>query len=311
MRPILHHYPNSPFAEKIRTLLGFKRIDWTSVLIPAVMPKPDVIALTGGYRKTPILQLGADIYCDTSLIAALLEDMAPEPSVHPAESKGLAPLIAQWADATLFWTAIPYTMQPAGIAHIFADLPREAQQAFGVERAAFRGNAHRMRIPESTQALLLYLDEFETLFGDQRQWLLGDLASIADFSVYHCLWYVSRGGPVAGVLDSYPLVSGWLRRMKSIGHGSFDRLASQDAIALAAQSKALPTEPDLFMDTHGLAFGTQVSITPTDYGLDPVVGAFVISRKNEIGVRRTDERAGTVVVHFPRLGFEVRRVETA
>ena len=33
----------------------------SSVHIPSVLPKPDVVALTGGYRRTPFLQLGADI----------------------------------------------------------------------------------------------------------------------------------------------------------------------------------------------------------------------------------------------------------
>jgi hypothetical protein len=64
---ILHHYPTSPFAEKARLLLGFKGLSWRSVHISPVMPKPDLTALTGGYRKTPVLQIGADIYCDTSL----------------------------------------------------------------------------------------------------------------------------------------------------------------------------------------------------------------------------------------------------
>ena len=66
---ILHHYTTSPFSEKIRLILGFKQLAWKSVLIPSIMPKPDVVALTGGYRKTPFLQVGADIYCDTALIA--------------------------------------------------------------------------------------------------------------------------------------------------------------------------------------------------------------------------------------------------
>ena len=66
---ILHHYPTSPFAEKVRLVLGYKNLAWKSVVIPQIMPKPDLQALTGGYRKTPVLQIGADIYCDTALIA--------------------------------------------------------------------------------------------------------------------------------------------------------------------------------------------------------------------------------------------------
>ena len=69
---ILHHYPASPFAEKIRLILGAKGLSWRSVTIPWIMPKPDLMPLTGGYRRTPVLQIGADVYCDTALIAPLL-----------------------------------------------------------------------------------------------------------------------------------------------------------------------------------------------------------------------------------------------
>ena len=58
---ILHHYPNSPFAEKVRVTLGIKQLAWKSVIIPNMMPKPDLMPLTGGYRKTPVLQVGADV----------------------------------------------------------------------------------------------------------------------------------------------------------------------------------------------------------------------------------------------------------
>jgi glutathione S-transferase len=67
--PILHHFDWSPYAEKVRVLLGIKRLAWRSVQIPMVMPKPELTALTGWYRKTPVLQVGADVYCDTSCIA--------------------------------------------------------------------------------------------------------------------------------------------------------------------------------------------------------------------------------------------------
>ena len=43
---ILHHYPTSPFAEKVRLVCGYKKLDWQSVTIPMVMPKPDLMPLT-------------------------------------------------------------------------------------------------------------------------------------------------------------------------------------------------------------------------------------------------------------------------
>ena len=55
---ILHHYATSPFSEKLRLIMGYKKLAWKSVIIPQILPKPDLVALTGGYRKTPVLQIG-------------------------------------------------------------------------------------------------------------------------------------------------------------------------------------------------------------------------------------------------------------
>ncbi len=85
---ILHHYPNSPFSEKVRLILGYKKLPWKSVIIPAIMPKPDVQALTGGYRRTPFMQVGADIYCDSALICDVLEHLQPAPPIYPEPGNG-------------------------------------------------------------------------------------------------------------------------------------------------------------------------------------------------------------------------------
>ena len=93
---ILHHYWESPYAEKIRRILGFKGLTWRSVIIPMIMPKPDLTALTGGYRKTPVFQLGADIYCDTDLIARTIDRLHPEPSLFPDGGAELSYMLGPW-----------------------------------------------------------------------------------------------------------------------------------------------------------------------------------------------------------------------
>ena len=127
--PILHHYPSSPFSEKIRLALGFKQLAWKSVIVPSIAPKPDVVALTGGYRRTPFLQIGADIYCDTALICDVLEHLQPELVLYPLALKGVSRVFAQWSDTTLFWAAMAYNLQPRGAAELFANLPPAAAQA--------------------------------------------------------------------------------------------------------------------------------------------------------------------------------------
>ena len=154
---ILHHYPMSPFAQKIRLALGYKRLAWRSVLIPAVMPKPDVVALTGGYRRTPVLQVGADIYCDTALVCDVLEHVQPEPMLYPPALRGVARVFAQWADTTLFWAAMAYSLQPRGAAHVFAKAPPEEAKAFGDDRKAMSSNMVRLRPGDATSAYRSYL----------------------------------------------------------------------------------------------------------------------------------------------------------
>src|SRR5256885_8895938 len=123
---ILHHYASSPFSEKIRLVMGYKKLVWYSVIVPAILPKPDVVALTGGYRRTPFLQVGADVWCDTALMCRVIDRFAPKPPLYPDAAGGVQEAIAPWADTALFWTAVPYTLQPAGAQHLLARLPPQA-----------------------------------------------------------------------------------------------------------------------------------------------------------------------------------------
>ena len=88
--PILHHYDFSPFAEKVRLALGLKGIHWRSVIAPSFMPKPDLVALTGGYRHIPVLQVGADVFCDTRTILRELDRRVPSPPLIRAETAGVS-----------------------------------------------------------------------------------------------------------------------------------------------------------------------------------------------------------------------------
>src|SRR5229473_3302254 len=99
---ILHHYDASPFSEKIRKIFGLKRLKWRAVEQPSIMPKPDLVPLTGGYRRIPVLQIGADVYCDTQLIVRVLERLHPAPTLYPGGSEGTCHAWNLWADRLLF-----------------------------------------------------------------------------------------------------------------------------------------------------------------------------------------------------------------
>ncbi|WKB53278.1 glutathione S-transferase family protein [Eleftheria terrae] len=311
---ILHHYASSPFSEKIRLILAHKRLAWQSVVVPAVMPKPDVMALTGGYRRTPFLQVGADIYCDTTLIVDVLEARQPTPSLFPTDAsgrptEGAARLQADWADRQLFWTAIAYAFQPAGIAALFDGAPPAVVQAFTEDRGKMRSNAPRLPVAVAAAQLRSALGWLEQQLQAQ-DFLLGAAPTLADFSTYHPLWFVLRLKPIAGVFDDTPRVRRWLDRMAALGLDAEAPLhrSAAEAIEIAATSEPLPVQQPQVVGLRGMALGQRVTVTPTDYALDPVEGELLQADAQRFSVRRTDPRAGTVHVHFPRIGFEAKAV---
>jgi glutathione S-transferase len=302
---ILHHYPESPFAEKIRLILGLKRLAYRSALIPMMLPKPDVIALTGGYRRTPILQIGSDVYCDTALIAEVLERIQPEPTLYPATHAATATVLAAWADQHWFAAGVGFAMQPEGFASMFQRYSPEHRAAFVEDRKAFRKGAPRMALPVATALLAQHLAQLERQLSDGRAFMLGSAATIADFSFFHPLWFIERATAVAGFLASYPLVGQWMRRVADIGHGAPAPLTSTEAVEIARAGTPTPLRTEPVQAPGRCPAGSRVTVAPTDYGIDPVVGTLVAEYGNEWVLERTDVRAGTVHVHFPRTGYQI------
>ncbi|WP_309682424.1 glutathione S-transferase family protein [Polaromonas sp.] len=311
---ILHHYPSSPFSEKVRLILGYKHLSWRSVVIPMVSPKPDLVALTGGYRKTPVLQIGADIYCDTALICDVLEHLQPMPTLYPEPSKGMARTLAHWADNTLFWTSMAYNMQPKGLAQIFGNAPPEVAKAFIDDRKAMAVGLARLRPADAAAAYKSYLRRMSDMLDD-LPFLLGEMPSICDFAMYHPLWFTRiRASVLADILNATPAVLDWMDRMAAIGHGSMEKFSAADAIAVAAASMPAPlhdTHDNVFQDEHGIALGSRVQVSSESFGPEPTEGELMAATRMHYTLRRTDERAGTVHVHLPRIGYTLKAVKTA
>jgi glutathione S-transferase len=302
---ILHHFDHSPFSEKVRLVLGWKQLSWRSVKVPVMLPKPDVVALTGGYRRTPLLQIGADVYCDTALMCRVIDEAAPEPPLYPPAATGMQHVLAQWADGALFWAAVLYTMQPAGIGHVFGEASAEGLKALAADRAAMTAGMRRATAVDATAQLGSYLSWLESLLRDGQAFLLGGKPCIADFSVAHSLWFIRLAPPMAGMLAPFERLAGWYERMMAFGHGHPEQLSSADAIGVAARAgthAATRVEPGL-----GFEAGAQVTVAATDYGVDPVPGTLVGLSSNEVVIERRDERAGTVHVHFPRIGYQIKK----
>lgn len=301
---ILHHYPASLYSEKIRLILGLKGLSWKSVVIPMVAPKPDLMPLTGGYRRTPVLQIGNDVYCDTVLIADTLERIAPQPSLYPKGLRAITQIVAQWADSYLFWAAMGYFYKGEGVNQALSGMPKDQAQAYVKDRADLLATQQINSYAENHATLLVYLQRLQQMLEGGQPFLLGETASLADISAYHPLWILRKLPATSAILDTAPLVAGWMDRVKAIGHGKRSDLSALEALAISKNHPAADV-PAGACDIPGIALGDRIKVMPSDYGLDPVQGELVLVGENHMAVRRNDERAGTVLVHFPRTGYQV------
>jgi len=291
---ILHHYPTSPFSEKVRVAFGIKGASWKSVVIPTMMPKPDLMPLTGGYRKTPVMQVGADIYCDSQIILRELERRHPSP---PLGTGGLGEGIAFWADRPLFWSAV---------AVAFGVLGENIPDAFLADRAAFSGRSFdRSKMKPHAAVMeaqvLAHLGWVEQELGDGRDFLLGGSVSLADVAVYHSVWFL-RDRAKSPVLAGLARLNAWADRMKAFGNGNRSDLDSKAALEIARAAKPA-AHGGVAANALGLKAGDAVSIAADDTGRDPVSGTLVALDVQSVTLRREDPQVGEVHVHFPRAGF--------
>jgi len=298
---ILHHYPRSPFSEKVRIAFGMKKLAWKSVVIPTFMPKPDLMPLTGGYRKTPVLQVAADIYCDTQLIMLELEKRAPQPPLLPAERAGEARALAMWVDRNIFWPAVGVVMGAIG-----DQLP----EAFRKDRSAFSGRpfdvaALKAAAPFAAEQTYAQLVLAEEMLADGRPYLTGANPTLADCALYNPVWFIKErlgDGKAVPPLDRLPRLFAWSERIKLSGNGTPTDMTAAEALDVARA--ATPDDAHVVKDDpSGLAAGQTISVTPDDTGKVPVVGVLAGLASDRISLRRSDPRVGEVMVHFPRAGF--------
>jgi glutathione S-transferase len=295
--PILHHYPESMFSEILRLALGIKGMRWKSVTIPAFAPKPELTPLTGGYRKTPVMQVGADIYCDTAICIELIEALQPEPGLFPAPLGRAGAFGAMWATGPMFMPAVGSAL--GGKEAIFPEeFWADRKALFGLEPGDFTAHGGHPRAQ-----FLASLAGLEDALDDGRRFFGGDMPGHADAALYSMLWLSGVIDPAdvpPRILGNLPKTRAWFERVRAIGHGRPEPMSAQDA--LAAAKAATPT-PVMEVDPDsGFAIGDMVTVRTEDPGADRVSGRLMRLTMREIVIHRQDEQVGEICVHFPRLG---------
>ena len=299
---ILHHFDASPFAEKIRLIFGLKGLSWSSVEIPMVMPKPDLMPLTGGYRKTPTLQMGAEIFCDTSLIASRLDNEFPTPPLFPNDNQGLIQALASFSDRTFFEPGAALSM----------GLNSEIPEPILKDRTAFFEFMDFSKLKESVPHMysqfLAQISLIERQLSDGRPFVLGQDISGADILFYFPLWMARGNFPqVDSWLADFEQTLRWEKTMQTVGHGERTDLDASAALSIARE--ATPSKGSgVDKNPAGLTTGQQVTVTPADYGAVPVAGELITLNHNQVTLRRHHPSVGWVNTHFPRSGYRVELV---
>lgn len=104
-------------------------------------------------------------------------------------------------------------------------------------------------------------------------------------------------------LVHYPRVNDWMARMRAFGHGTSFADDRRGSAARCRHSAAGDTA-HLKAVRRGPPIGNHVRAD--DYGRDPVDGELVLIDADEIALHRRDSQLGDIVVHFPRLGYDLR-----
>jgi glutathione S-transferase len=298
---ILHHYDASPFTQKALRMLGLKNLEWHSVETPMMLPKPDLVCLTGGYRGTPVMQIGADIYIDTQCIARELEHRFPEPTFFPAGDAGLAFALVKWSDEFF----------QAGLKLALALLGPDWDAAFREDRQALfvhldfdsmdAETGHAMAQLQASAGLL------NAQLADGRSFLTGDHAGLADIQAFSVPWFTRAALPITEQLfRNFSHLPAWEARVAELGEGDRQPIDTSKAHRIAQES-----QPDLTSDiaeneAQDLEAGMSVKVMPDDFSLRGAVdGVLLRTSPVELAIHRSTGDLGDLVIHFPRLGYRV------
>ena len=298
---ILHHYDTSPYAGKIRKLLGLKGLAWKSVIIPQIMPKPDLTPLTGGYRMTPVMQIGANIYCDSHHIAARLERLAPEPALYPETDRATIAALELWGNY-LFLPAIIVLIGVGGYIDesFLADRNKIMPMVLDTESA-------QAMTPGCIGQLKPALHLLESQLSDGRPYLLGRQLTAADFAVNTSVSTLFLLPVFSDMVKPFKKLAAWSQRMEEVPSGQRTEISGVDALAVARESSPIIGDSDALADSN-LELGDMLRVTPEHLGKCPVEGKLAQLCENEIVLLRHTESLGDIAVHFPRSNFTVDKI---
>lgn len=298
---ILHHYALSPFSQKIRAMLGYAQVNWQSCITREMPPRPLLARLAGGYRKIPVAQIGADIFCDTHIIAAEIAQLGQKPLLDLENLDAAQQVYIAKVDLDLFFACLFVSGTMKLNAKVLKAMSLLDIGRFVLDRVNV-GRKARVKAVSPLKAKDVIKQHVADLEQRLSQaFLFGTQPTHADFSTYHSLWFIHDLAETP-FLQGHPKLLAWMARMKGFGHGTSVAISEAQALQ-AAQAQPRTIAQEYRQDA---LIGQTVSIAPADYGCEPTTGVLVGVMPNRWIIARQDAELGTLHVHFPRQGYTLR-----
>jgi len=299
---IFHHYPPSPVAEKVRIAFGMKSLSWQSVEIPRLPPKPLLMPLTGGYRRTPVAQIGADIYGDSQNIFRLLDEACEGPKLV----SGLSMALASWSESVLFHLALRLVLTNA-----MGSAPPEFIQDRGSLYFDKGWTREQMEadLPAFETQLQAGFSMLESHASQSGAYLFGDAPNQADANLHYLLWFVGgrwERGP--DFLSQFPALMAIEEKLMADGHGTPTEMSGEDALRVA--KNATPQSPTgiFCQNPQGLAIGDLVVVRQAGDTADPdIAGHLRMLDDTRISLDMHNDEVGSTALHLPVLGYKIKK----
>ena len=301
---ILHHYPMSPFSEKIRLMFGCAGLPWRGVINPEMPPRPVLDPLLAGYRRIPVAQAGADLYCDTRLISAEIAARTSRPELDPANCDEAQLGFPGGLESDVFWACVASLPATQVIKQLVRNISLVGAFRFIKDRAgvARRANTPPMKPREAADLFGRHVAALDAHLAAGAPFLFGERPCHTDFAAYHTFWFQRVVGELP-MPEGIPALEAWYYRMGEFGHGQHETVEGD--VAFAAARDADPAVVPEALRRHQKV-GEPVTLRPNDYALDGTTGELVGADERRWIVAR-DSEFGRLHIHFPADGFVLEK----
>lgn len=320
---ILFTYDISIYGRKVDDYLALRHLPYKRCIQPPIMPREVLARLGVRYRRIPAMAIGRDVYCDSRMIIAKLEQLYPENKLGASSpyEQGFEYLLENFInDGGPFWRAVQM-IPPSLITPEFAKDRLDMSRVFEVQ------GRERQR-PEAMAHVRMCFDLFENkILADGRQFIGGTYEPrLVDV---HSAWYLDWATSLAQLKqegekgnlftsEQYPKVFAFLDRYKAFVAKVHEKDGRAPTISIDETVERVLssgyTEPEGIVCPLGplqLEKGQRVEVYPTDSGINHHDKGQLVSIGAQEVVVESEVPGGNgfLRIHYPRTNIAVKPLQ--